>query len=120
MSVCESSYPSELPLGCLQQLLVIVRGGKIEENIQEFSAAAWSVVGYCLKVLVGEPTPVVNGRPPALKVTSEACVQLVELHELLKVRVAADPDHPMLNLLHTFVVPLLAAAIKKLLDSLGE
>lgn len=120
MSVCDSSYPSELPLGCVQQLLTIVRGGKIEENVQEFSAAAWSVAGYCLKVFIGEPSPVVNGLPPALNVTASARSQLVELNELLSVRTSVDAASPLAAFLQAVIVPMLLAAINKLLDSLGE
>lgn len=120
MSACVSSYPSELPLGCVQQLLAIVRGGKIEENIQEFSAAAWSVAGYCLKVFVGEPLPVVNGLPPAPKVTASARSQLVELSALLNARTSAVAGSPLAEFLQSVVVPMLIAALKKLLDSLGE
>ena len=39
MSECLSSYPTELPLGCVQQLIDIVRAGTIQERAQEFAAA---------------------------------------------------------------------------------
>lgn len=119
MSMCESSYPSELPLGCVQQLLTIIRGGKVEENIQEFSAAAWSVAGYCLKVFVGEPTPVVNGLPPPPLTPAERS-ELEELSELLRARTAGTIAGPLAEFLQSIVVPVLIAAINHLFDSLGE
>lgn len=119
MSECVTTYPNELPLGCIQQLISIVRGGAIVTRDKEFAAAAWSVTGYCLKTFVGEPSPVINGPPPA-PLGAAAREQIVELEQLLSAA-GADPVGSQLSVfLRTVVLPVLVAALKKLLEAISE
>lgn len=120
MADCESHYPSELPLGCIQQLITIVRAGEIPQQAQEFAAAAWTVTGYCLKTILGEPSPVINGPPPPAPLPDSARQQIVEL-ELLLSASAVEPVGSQLSVfLRTVVMPVLVAALRKLLETLAE
>lgn len=120
MSECAANYPSELPLGCVHQLLLIVRGGKLAESVPEFAAAAWGVIGYCLKVFVGEPAPVINGLPPGEPPAPSVRAEVAELSALLSTPASAAAGSSGGDLLTLFIVPLLVAALKKLLATWGE
>lgn len=120
MSNCQSNYPDELPLGCIQQLITITRAGEIASRAKEFASAAWMVTGYCLKTFVGEPSPVINGVPPSPPLSAEARQQVIELEGLLSASGAEPAGSQLSVFLHNFVLPVLVAALKKLLEAVSE
>lgn len=121
MAECVTNYPHELPLGCVQQLVTIIRRGEMQPRAAEFAAAAWTVTGYCLRSFVGDARSVINGLPPApAEVDAAARRQLEELSVLLSA-VSVQPAGSQLSVfLRSAVVPVLAAALKKLLEAIAE
>lgn len=63
-------YPASLPLDDVQLIIDDIRGGtsKIVGDKAKFAKAIWDVLGYALKSVLGDPSPVtgLQSMPPVL------------------------------------------------------
>ena len=53
-----TSYPSDLPLSEIKDIITIIRAGEISAKKAEFVHSLWVVQGYAQSCIVGSPTVV--------------------------------------------------------------
>jgi len=49
------SYPTDLPLVEIQNVVSIIRGGEVKEKFSDFAHDLWLVQGYAQGMIIGKP-----------------------------------------------------------------
>lgn len=112
MKSCGVSYPTEIPVDCVREIVRIVRERRLLAERGAFAQHAWNVQGYLQRVLLGEPQPVIGAaRSPT---DESALAALVALEQ----QAIAQAEGSAVGALPVPVAMLLRWLVEKLLESL--
>lgn len=108
MAQCDPSYPTEFPLGCVQNAISIITRREVAERSKELAVAAYNIIGYGLRTLHGVPTPPIGAAAPCAT-KREAIGQLLAAIEQQPAEDGVDVD---------IIWSMLLALLKKILAEL--
>lgn len=111
MKRCGVSYPTEIPIDCVREIIRIVREGELLTERAAFAQHAWNVQGYLQRVLLGEPQPVIGGASP----TDDSALAALRA---LEQQAMAQAEGNTVRALPVPVALLLRWLVEKMLESL--
>jgi hypothetical protein len=110
---CSFSYPTAFPIDCIQELIGIIRAQSFQAELPRLVHSVWTIQGYAQALLIGAPSPVINGLPP---ISDQQRRDLIELYDLLAVRthmVTGPLEDQLLDALRAYLLPLLKLLLAK-------